>query len=63
MAVIGGILGALFGFAIGVFFTEIVFANNHEWPIIVPFGLAVFGWLVGSTLARRFANRKADGLS
>jgi hypothetical protein len=57
MAVLGGIVGAIVGFAIGVVFTEVIFANNHEWPIIVPFGLAVLGWLVGSTSVRRFADR------
>ena len=32
MAVIGGILGALIGFAVGILFTEVIFANNQSWP-------------------------------
>jgi hypothetical protein len=50
MAVLIGLMGAIVGFAIGVTFTEVVFPNHYEWPIIVPFGLAVFGWLVARTL-------------
>jgi hypothetical protein len=32
MAAIGGILGALIGFAVGILFTEVIFANNQSWP-------------------------------
>jgi F0F1-type ATP synthase assembly protein I len=59
MAVVGGILGVIVGFAIGVIFTEVIFANNQEWPIVVPFGLAVLGWLVGTSTVRRLASRSA----
>jgi hypothetical protein len=53
MTVLAGIVGAIVGFAIGVLFTEVIFANNSSWPDVVPFGLGVFGWLVGSALVRR----------
>ena len=53
MAVIGGILGALIGFAIGILFTEEIFANNQSWPDVVPFALAIAGIFVGSMLGRR----------
>jgi hypothetical protein len=53
MTVLAGIVGAIVGFAIGVLFTEVVFANNASWPDVVPFGLGVFGWLVGTALVRR----------
>jgi ABC-type branched-subunit amino acid transport system permease subunit len=53
MTILGGIVGAIVGFALGVVFTEVLFANNASWPDVVPFGLAVFGWLVGSALVRR----------
>ena len=53
MAVIGGILGALIGFAVGILFTEVIFANNQSWPDVVPFALAIAGIFVGTALARR----------
>ena len=53
MTVLAGIVGAIVGFAIGALFTEVLFANDASWPDVVPVGLAVFGWLVGSTLVRR----------
>lgn len=53
MALLAGIVGAVVGFAIGVLFTEVIFANNASWPDVVPFALGVFGWLVGSALVRR----------
>ena len=53
MAVIGGILGALIGFAVGILFTEVIFANNQSWPDVVPFALATAGIFVGAALARR----------
>ena len=53
MAVIGGILGALIAFAVGILFTEVIFATNQSWPDVVPFALAIAGIFVGSTLGRR----------
>ena len=60
MKVIGGILGAIVGFAVGILFTEVIFANDQSWPDVVPFGLAVLGSLTGSSLGRRFAHRSRD---
>ncbi|HUK94805.1 MAG TPA: hypothetical protein VLU96_07085 [Gaiellaceae bacterium] len=57
MALLAKIVGAILGFAVGVLFTEVIFANNQEWPIVVPFALAVLGWLLGGAAARRFAQR------
>jgi hypothetical protein len=51
---VGRIVGAILGFAIGVLFTEVVFANDQSWPDVVPFALAVAG-IVGSAVGRRFA--------
>ncbi|HEY2374191.1 MAG TPA: hypothetical protein VGH82_16850 [Gaiellaceae bacterium] len=53
MTLLGGIVGAIIGFAIGVLFTGVLFANNASWPDVVPFALGVLGWLVGSSLVRR----------
>jgi len=56
--VVGGILGAVLGFAVGILFTEVIFANDQSWPDVVPFALAVLGVLVGSSLGRRYAARR-----
>jgi hypothetical protein len=53
MTLLGSIVGAIVGFAIGILSTEVLFANNASWPDVVPFALGVFGWLVGSALVRR----------
>jgi hypothetical protein len=60
VAFLAGIVGALVGFTIGVVFTEIIFANNADWPIVVPFALAVSGWLGARELLRRRHDRKAE---
>jgi uncharacterized membrane protein YfcA len=59
MKVVGGILGVLAGFAVGIVFTEVIFANDKSWPDVVPFALAILGGLVGSSLGRRLATRRA----
>ncbi len=60
MAVMGGIVGAILGFAVGVVFTEVIFANNQDWPNVVPFALAVAGWLAGSAWVRRARARRVE---
>ncbi len=55
-----GILGALVGFIVGNVFTEIVFANNADWPNVVPFVLAVVGWLAARELVRHRRSRKPE---
>jgi len=57
VVVLAGIAGAIVGFAISVLFTEVIFANNAEWPLAVNAGLTVAGALAGSSLARRFLAR------
>lgn len=59
MKVVGGIVGAVVGFAVGGLFTEVIFANNQSWPDVVPFALEVLGALVGSTLGRRYSDARA----
>jgi hypothetical protein len=58
MKIAGGILGVLVGFAIGILFTEVIFANSKSWPDVVPFALAILGGLLGSSLGRRFTTRR-----
>jgi hypothetical protein len=53
MALLGGIAGAIAGFVIGVVLVEVIVESHTGWTDVVPFALGVFGWLVGSTLARR----------
>jgi hypothetical protein len=36
-----------------VVLTEVVFPNNQDWPIVVPFALAVVGWLSARAWVRR----------
>ena len=60
VAVMAGIVGALVGAAIGVVFTEIVFANDASWPDVVSVALAVVGWLVAREALRQRRNREAE---
>jgi uncharacterized protein YqgC (DUF456 family) len=54
---LGGIVGAILGFVIGVLITEVIFDIHESWSNAVAFGLAVVGMLAGSAVGRRFANR------
>ena len=55
-----GIVGALVGATVGIVFTEIIFANNADWPDVVSFVLAVVGWLTARELVRRRRSRKQE---
>jgi len=59
MTIIAGFVGALVGFAIGIVFSEVVFANDSSWTDVIPFAVAVLGWLVGSSSVRRLRERHA----
>jgi hypothetical protein len=59
MVVLGGIVGAIAGFVIGVA-VEVTFWNDRGGIAdVIPFALAAAGVLAGSALARRY--RKAKG--
>lgn len=45
---LGGIVGVVCGFALGILFTEVIFPNGASWPDVVPFALAVAGWPLGT---------------
>ena len=60
MKIAGGILGVLVGFAVGILFTEVIFANSKSWPDVVPFALAILGGLLGSSFGRHLATRRAS---
>jgi predicted membrane-bound spermidine synthase len=51
------LIGAIVGFAIGILFVEVIFANNQSWPDVVPFVLAIIGALVGREAARHMRTR------
>jgi ABC-type antimicrobial peptide transport system permease subunit len=57
VALLGGILGVVVGFAVGILFTEVIFSNNQSWPDVVPVALAVIGALVGASAARHLSRR------
>ena len=59
MVKLSGFIGAIVGFAISVVFTEVVFANNQEWPIVINAALTAAGALAGASLARRLLARRA----
>jgi hypothetical protein len=56
----GGILGALIAFTIGILFTEVWFTNDSEWPTVIPFALAVAGWLAGTATIRSVTGRSPN---
>ena len=55
---IGGIVGTLIGFAVGLFFAEAVLTTQGDWTNILPFVLAVVGRQVGSATTQRASKRK-----
>jgi len=59
-SVIGGMLGFIVGFAVGILIFEVAWANDASWPDAAIFGVAVFGALVGSSLSRRLGHRAPD---
>ncbi len=66
MVKLGGIVGAVFGFLVGLLITEVIIGNPAnsasgatDWQLWVDVLLAVIGALGGSWLARRFADRSA----
>jgi hypothetical protein len=60
MVVLGAIVGAVAGFAVGILFVEVIFANNQSWPDVVPFVLAILGALAGSRAVRGIRGRASN---
>lgn len=67
MVVLGGIVGAILGFGVGLLITEVIFSNPGsgtsgagDWQLLVDIAFLVAGALAGSSLARRFAKRNAN---
>jgi uncharacterized membrane protein YfcA len=55
--VLGGIVGGILGFTVSVFFTEVIFASNKDWPGVFVVLLTVIGAFLGAAVARRLQNR------
>jgi hypothetical protein len=53
VAVLAGIVGALVAFTVGVVFTEVIFTNGADWTNVIPFVLAVVGWIAAREALRR----------
>ena len=65
MSVIGGVIGGLAGFGIGLLVTEVIIGNpaNHsgfDWAFWTDIVLAVLGVLVGIALGRRLRERRGS---
>jgi hypothetical protein len=59
---LGGIVGAIVGFGVGLLITEVIVGNSasgtgFDWQFWTDIVLAVVGALVGSAFARRLGNR------
>jgi len=62
VAVLGGIIGVLVGFAVGVTFTEWLFpAHGEDWRDAIPIVLAVIGGFLGAALVRTLRRPRAHG--
>jgi len=55
------IIGVVAGFAFGLYLGEYALTSQGDWTNILPFVLAVVGWLVGSEIGRRLGSRAATG--
>ena len=54
MRVLAGLLGVVVGFLLGGLLIELAFPNKN-WPNVIPFVLAVTGWLAGTAAAGRLS--------
>jgi hypothetical protein len=52
VVVIAGIVGVLVGFGIGLLMGEVILSEQGDWTNVLPWVLAVAGWLVGAGAAR-----------
>ena len=64
VVVIGGIVGAVLGFLVGLLITEVIIGNpangvGIDWQFWVDIASLVLGALVGASLTRRLAERRA----
>jgi hypothetical protein len=65
MVVLGGIVGALVGFGVGLLITEAIIGNSasgsgFDWQFWTDIVLTIVGALAGVSLARRFTNSNSN---
>ena len=65
MTWLGGIVGAIVGFGIGLLITEVIVGNSgtgsgFDWQFWTDILLAVVGALTGAAVARRIGNLSPD---
>jgi hypothetical protein len=65
MTWLGGIVGAIVGFGVGLLITEVIIGNSasgtgFDWQFWTDVVLTVVGALVGSQLVRHLANRPSS---
>jgi hypothetical protein len=63
--VVGGIVGALLGFGVGLLVTEVILSNpangsGIDWQFWVDIVLAVVGGLIGASVGGRRAGHMAE---
>jgi hypothetical protein len=63
VVVLGGIVGAILGFLVGLLITEAIVGNpangsGFDWQLWTDVALAIVGAIAGSSLARRLVNRR-----
>ena len=53
MVAVAGIVGVAIGFAVGLLFGEVILSDQGDWTNVLPWVLAVVGWLAGAGFARQ----------
>jgi hypothetical protein len=64
MVVLGGIVGAIVGFGVGLLVTEVIIGNpanqsGFDWIMVTDVVFTVIGALTGAYVARRFIGSRA----
>jgi ABC-type lipoprotein release transport system permease subunit len=67
MTVLGGIVGAIVGFGVGLLVTEVIIGNppnqsGFDWIMVMDVVFTAIGALAGVSLARRLTSAKASRL-
>ena len=60
---LGGIVGVVLGFTVGILLVEVIFPNDASWPDVAPFALAVAGWPLGTGAMEWLHRRHSPQLS